>query len=390
MGLPLVNHRQEMNKAIRSDIAIAGGGLAGLSLAIQLRRLGHTVILFEKEKYPFHRVCGEYISRESLPFMQSLGLNLEQLGVSSINRLVVTAPNGNQVDEKLDPGGIGISRFALDLALANIAREAGVQLMEEDKVHDIRFQQGFFDIKTASGQYTATAVAGSFGKRSNLDLKWKRAFTEKKPSKLNNYIGVKYHIKIDFPRDTIALHNFPSGYCGISAIEDDLYCLCYLTTAANLEANGNSVKRMEQEVLSQNPHLRKIFQEASFQFTQPLTISQVSFNSKTQVEDHALMLGDAAGMITPLCGNGMSMAMHGSKIAAHYLHAFLENHISRHEMERRYTETWNQMFASRLRTGRMIQSMFGKPATTNLFIQALKPFPFMIRQLIRKTHGQTF
>jgi len=45
---------------ITYDLAIVGGGLAGLSFSIQMAKIGYSVILFEKEKYPFHRVCGEY------------------------------------------------------------------------------------------------------------------------------------------------------------------------------------------------------------------------------------------------------------------------------------------------------------------------------------------
>ncbi len=372
------------------DVAIAGGGLAGLTLAIQLQKQGHKVILFEKERYPFHRVCGEYISKESLAFLHSLELDIEGLDCASIDKLIVTAPDGRLLNSELIPGGIGISRYTIDLALSNIAKQLGVQLMEADKVFEIQFREDYFELKSTSGSYTCMLAAGSFGKRSNLDLKWKRAFTDKKPSKLNNYIGVKYHVKTDFERDTIALHNFSDGYCGISAIEDGKHCLCYLTTAANLEANGNSIKQMESTVLAKNPHLGKIFSTAVFEFEQPITISQISFDRKTLIEDHVLMIGDAAGMITPLCGNGMSMAMHGSKMAAMQMHDFLTKKISRNEMEKRYGSAWHKAFSGRLKTGRMIQSLFGKPTTTNLFVRAMKPFPFLVKQLIRKTHGELF
>ncbi len=53
---------------------------------------------------------------------------------------------------------------------------------------------------------------------------------------------------------------------------------------------------------------KKYFLNQNFYLTEPVTISQISFEKKSQVENHVLMLGDAAGMITPLCGNGMSMA----------------------------------------------------------------------------------
>lgn len=257
-------------------------------------------------------------------------------------------------------------------------------------MQEVLFKEGFFEIRSVSGVYTCTLAAGCFGKRSNLDLKWKRKYTEGKRSKLNNYIGVKYHIHTDLPKDIIALHNFKNGYCGVSAIEDEKYCLCYLTTAANLEESGNSIPELERKILFQNPHLQKLFSSSTFLFDQPVTISQVSFEKKSLIENHVLMIGDAAGMITPLCGNGMSMAMHASKLAAGFLEQFLKHHISRHEMEKLYMAAWEQQFAGRLKTGRLIQSLFGKPSTTKLFLNAVRPFPGLVRGLIRKTHGQPF
>ena len=113
-------------------------------------------------------------------------------------------------------------------------------------------------VKYKSESATCTIVAACFGKRSNLDVKWAREFVRKKPGKLNNYIGVKYHVKTSGPADTIALHNFKNGYCGISKVEDDRYCLCYLTTAQNLK-NNNSIMEMEQNILYKNPFLKQAF-----------------------------------------------------------------------------------------------------------------------------------
>ena len=83
-----------MQDDITYDLAIVGGGLAGLALSIQTARSGYKVILFEKEQYPFHRVCGEYISMESWDFLQSLGVDLKSLDGSYINRLCVSDGNG--------------------------------------------------------------------------------------------------------------------------------------------------------------------------------------------------------------------------------------------------------------------------------------------------------
>ena len=372
------------------DVAIVGGGLAGLALSIQLAKQGHKVILFEKEQYPFHKVCGEYISLESWDFLVSLGLDLQAMKLPLISRLQVSAANGRMLEQKLPLGGFGISRFLLDHSLFQIACSAGVIVKENTKVNDIIFDQSRFSIDTSQKSYKAKVVCGSFGKRSNMDIRWKRGFSIAAKNKLNNYIGVKYHIKTEFPVDTIALHNFDNGYCGIVKIEDDKYCLCYLTTAKNLQESKGSVPEMEKTILAQNPHLEKVFTESKFLYETPLTISQISFDRKTQVENHVLMTGDAAGMITPLCGNGMSMALHASKMAANQINLFLSGRISRVEMEEKYGLLWNQEFSRRLQIGRRIQSLFGNKWLTNSFIALIKPFARLVDFLIRQTRGDSF
>ncbi len=372
------------------DVAIVGGGLAGLSLSIQLARSGHRIIVFEKEQYPFHKVCGEYISLESWNFLVSLGLDLDKMNLPVISMLQVSAVNGKMSEHKLPLGGFGLSRFQLDHRLVTIARSAGVIVLENTKVNNISFDGSVFHIETSREQYKARLACGSFGKRSNIDIRWKRHFIIAAKNKLNNYIGVKYHIKTQFPSDTIALHNFNNGYCGIAKIEEGKCCLCYLTTAANLQQCKGSVTDMEQTILAQNPYLKNIFSNSEFLYKEPLTISQISFDKKKQVENHVLMIGDAAGMIAPLCGNGMSMALHGSKLAAEQIDLFLQNKITRAVMEQQYNLQWKKHFFHRLKTGRRVQRLFGHKWLTKYFIAFARRFPNLVDLLIRQTHGKPF
>lgn len=379
-----------MNTHLTYDCAIIGGGLAGLSMAILLADKKHKVILFEKEQYPFHKVCGEYISLESENFLAQLGVPIRSMNLPFIHKLKVSAPNGNTLEQGLPLGGVGISRYRLDAMLCDIARVRGVTVMENCKVTDAVFEKEQFHIHTTRGRFSSKTCCGSFGKRSNLDIKWKRPFATQSTRKLNQYLGIKYHIKTDFPADTIALHNFDNGYCGISAIEDGQYCLCYLTHAANLKKSGQQVPAMEGNILSANPYLKELLQTAEHLYPEAVSISQVSFLHKSQVEGHILMLGDAAGLITPLCGNGMSMAMHSAKLASGAVDGFLHNRINRQQMEAAYSKTWKKAFAKRLWFGRLIQYFFGKAALTNMFIGFMKQFPFITRWLIRQTHGKPF
>jgi len=379
-----------LEENITYDLAVIGGGLAGLSLSIQMAKAGYKVILFEKEKYPFHRVCGEYISNESWDFLESLGLHLNSLNVSHIKRLQVSDTKGNFFEQQLPLGGFGISRYRLDHQLAQLAKQNGVNLYEAIRVNEITFNNNEFLFSTTNGNYRSKLAAGSFGKRSNLDIKWKRSFALAKSNKLNNYIGIKYHVKHDFPNDLIALHNFKNGYCGISKVEDGKNCLCYLTIADNLQASDNDIHKMEQNILSANPHLRKIFTECEMLWKEPVTISQISFDKKNLIEDHVLMIGDAAGMITPLCGNGMSMALHASKITAEQMQHFLSGKLSRDEMEKNYSNKWNKLFADRLKTGRRLQKLMLNNWLISFTIGIGRIFPSVIRTMIKQTHGKPF
>src|SRR5215203_5974062 len=130
-----------MRKETTYDVAVIGGGLAGLSLAIQLARKKFTVVLFEREKYPFHKVCGEYISMESWCFLQHLGVPLHQMHLPVIEKLRLTAPNGKAFTTTLPLGGFGISRYTLDLLLYQLACDSGVTVLEETRVDDVALDQ---------------------------------------------------------------------------------------------------------------------------------------------------------------------------------------------------------------------------------------------------------
>ncbi len=379
-----------MNNGSQYDVIIIGGGLAGLSLSILLKKMQYNVALFEKEVYPFHKVCGEYISMESWDFIQQLGVPLISMNLPLIKKLIVTAPDGTALHHPLDMGGFGISRYCLDNELKKIAQAAGVALYQNCKAEDIIFTDDNFFVQTSAGKFSSKICCGSFGKRSNIDIKWKRNFIIHKNNKLSNYIGVKYHIRTRFADDTIALHNFKDGYCGISKIEEDKYCLCYLTNAANLKDSENSIATMEKEILWQNPHLKNIFENSEMLYRSPVTISQISFSKKTQVENHVLLIGDAAGMIPPLCGNGMSMAMHAAKIASMHIQQYLQNDISRQQLETNYSMAWKKQFSKRLLAGRTLQHFFGKEWATNIFIKIMKLFPFITSRAVQLTHGKPF
>jgi flavin-dependent dehydrogenase len=372
-----------------TDIIIVGGGLAGLFNAILLKRGGLNVTLIERKAYPFHRVCGEYISNEVIPFLDRLDINLDELKVSRIKRLEITASSGVKVAKPLDLGGFGLSRYTFDYYLYQKARAAGVTFLLDTRAEDIRFNGEAFEVIIPGNVLTAPMVIGSFGKRSNLDQKLKRPFFYKR----SPYLAVKFHIKADFPDDLIQLNNYKDGYCGVSKVDGDRYCMCYLAHRDDLRKYG-SLQALEENVISKNPNLKYLFDTAEFLLDKPEVINEISFEKKAPVENHILMSGDTAGMIAPLCGNGMTMAIHSAKILSETILQHYQPETfsmqKREQLEREYIKKWNHQFARRLWTGRQIQRLFGNDRMTDLSLNLLNRMPFVADYLMSKTHGKPF
>ncbi len=366
------------------DCAVIGGGLAGLCLSIQLAKAGHKVVLFEKNEYPFHKVCGEYISNESWNFLQDLGLSLSKMNLPIINQLGVSSTKGFMLEASLKMGGFGISRYTLDNELAKLAKQNGVTVFENCKVNDVKNSADNYSLHTTNGVFSSKIVCGSYGRHSPVFIN--------KDSKTStpNYIGVKYHIKTSFVANRIELHNFKNGYCGISKVDNETYCLCYITTSKNLKDNGNDIKKMEEVILMQNPYLKKYFTESEFLFEKPLTVSQITFNKKSTYGNDFFLLGDAAGAIAPLCGNGMSMGMRASKILATGLTQYFNNSISKNELIQLYKKEWNANFSTRIKAGYYLQQVLGKNIITHLSLKFLSKTPKLLQKLISLTHGKRF
>lgn len=200
-----------------NEISIIGGGLAGLTAAIDLLNRNFKVVVFEKNDYPKHKVCGEFISNEVLPYLEKLGINIESLQPAHIYKTELSTHSGKKIKAKLPLGSFGVSRYKLDVYLANKVIELGGEIVFET-VKTVDFSEDVFTISTQSGAIFQSKVAlGAFGKRSNLDIELNRNFIQQK----SPWLGVKAHYSGDFPNDLVGLHNFEGGYCGISKVEDN-------------------------------------------------------------------------------------------------------------------------------------------------------------------------
>ena len=369
------------------DVIIIGGGLAGLVNAICMARAGLDVLLIEKRQYPFHRVCGEYVSNEVVPFLRAIDAYPSSFDPPQIQRLALSSVTGRRVEIPLDLGGFGISRYSLDHHLYEMGKKAGAIFRLNTTVDYVSYEGDHFQVRLAKGSEVLKSriVVGAYGKRSKLDKMLNRSFV----SERSPYLAVKYHIAYDIPDDLIALHNFDGGYCGVSRVEGNKVNLCYLSHRNQLKKHKH-INTLEKEVLCKNPFLATIFNEADFLFEKPLVINEISFARKNAVENHILMTGDAAGLITPLCGNGMAMAIHSAKVLSDLVLRHFNGEISRRNLEQFYQKRWSQLFATRLLVGRKSQLLFGSGLASELAVFIMKNFRPLALAIIKNTHGKPF
>lgn len=360
----------------RYDIGIIGAGIAGSTLAILLADAGKSVVVFEKEEYPNHKVCGEFISLESYNFFTSLGLPLDNWDLPIIKKLRLTSQKGGELNTTLQTGGFGLSRYKLDFELAEQMKRSGVHFYPKTKVNNVSSNC----ITTSIGKTQADLIVGSHGKYSPSYL------NQPTHKRNQNYIGVKYHIKGDFDKDLITLHSFDGGYCGMSKIEDDLYCVCYLVSADKLRHNKNMISSLEENVLFENKKLKRVFEEAHFVWDKPLVISNVKFNKQALFNNQMLFVGDAAGSISPLSGNGMSIAARSALL----LSQLILEEVDFDTLTKKYNTEWDRHFGNRVNTAQLLNTIMLNPTYHHLVLKLLNTVKPLRNKVVNEMQGDSF
>lgn len=370
-------------KSDSCEILIVGGGLAGLCVAIELAKNQFNVTVVEPKKYPRHKVCGEYISKEVLPYLQVLGLNPWNLGAVSIERFEWTHPNGKKLSAKLPLGGFGISRYTLENALFEFAKDSGVRFIFKAATQLLSPEDGVEVLLDNGLQIKAQLGIAAYGKRAALDKQLGRDFMDQKA----DFMAAKWHAEGDFPDDLVALHNFNGGYCGVSKVEAGKINFCFISSYKSFKKH-KSIQVFTEQVLSKNRHLKELLSQTTVLFEKPLSIAQISFKNKAPIEGNWIMCGDTAGLIHPLSGNGMSMAIGSAELAVKHVTNFLKGRTSRLQLLHSYRDDWKAEFKRRLFMGRIAAFVFKSDLLSASAVNLLQYNPGMLRYFIKQTHGQ--
>ncbi|HEY4675825.1 MAG TPA: NAD(P)/FAD-dependent oxidoreductase [Candidatus Angelobacter sp.] len=356
-------------EAAEYDLIVVGAGPAGSACAITAARADAKVLLLEKDRFPRQKVCGEFVSPESLGLLHGF---LEDGRFQSCAQVVSSRIFLDNKILKLpvSPAAQSIPRFDLDPALFAAARNAGVTGYEGVAIKGVQHDE-LFHVRTSESTYAARAVVNATGRWSKL--------TQFDVAGKDKWIGLKAHFTEPSPPQTVDLYFFPGGYCGVTPVGPNSVNACAMVRA--------DAAHTLEDVFAKEPRL---FQRS--RAWQPLfptvTTSPLYFREPETDSDGMFLAGDAAGFIDPFAGDGISLALQSGTLAAQFIVPFLRESCSLEEAHQQYQAAYRKRFAPVFRNAARLRSALAAPRWVRSAAFAFAAVPGVGKMLVRGTRAR--
>jgi flavin-dependent dehydrogenase len=331
------------------------------------------VLLLDKDRFPRHKVCGEFVSHESLRLLQSLLGNQESQDFAARAEV----PSARLfLDQKsialpVDPPARSIPRFELDAALLASVRRSGVRVEENVTVRQVT-RNGMFAVGTAETVFTSRAVVNTTGRWSQL--------TQYEVAGKEKWIGLKAHFRESAPPKSVDLYFFPDGYCGVTPVDEHTVNACAMVQAG--------AARSLEEVFASHPELWQRSRDWQSVFT-TVTTSPLYFRKPLTSDQGMLLAGDAAGFIDPFAGDGISLALHGGALAAESLASFFSGTYTLEQSQQEYRNAYLQRFAPAFRNAARLRALLSIPTWIRSRLIGLVGTRPVANMIVRGTRAQT-
>ncbi len=394
-----------MTRAER-EVVIVGGGPAGSALAALLAGAGRDVLLLERDTFPRDKLCGEFLSSESQATLRKLGCldRIVASGAVPIRRARFTAPSGASLSLDLPAPALGVTRAALDRLLFEHAAARGAETVEHAEVRAIVPTEGRFEIEVARDRarsletIEARIVVGAYGRRARIDRALSRRFTEQR----HPYVAFKRHHRaargpggealVKALAETVEIHTLDGGYCGMSFVETGEVNVCMLLERRFLDRMPDTEwESVRRALIAANAHLAERLESLVPSDDVIQAVAEIPFSLKERAKDGVLFVGDAAGMIAPLAGDGQAMALDSAALLAETMRS-LDDRPSPGQLEtlaRRWDLRWRLAFEPRMRIARGLQDLLLDPVRADRAIRWIGAIPGLAGLLARLTRGST-
>ena len=330
------------------DVAVVGGGPAGTAAAITAARAGRSVLLLDKSRFPRNKVCGEFVSAESVTLLRSLLGELASALMDHAPRISHADLffQGRTLRIPISPSAVSISRFALDQALWRTATAAGVDARECATVLGVEDEGAGFLVRASNAEFRARAVINASGRWSELS----------RYAAADGWIGLKAHFAEAQPRPGVQLYFFTHGYCGVQPAGAGEINVCGMVTAS-------SARRLH-ELLGLEPRLEARSRDWK-QSTETITTFPLVFRRETPLRGKVINVGDAAAFVDPFIGDGISIALQTGALAGRLLCGAIHAEAAAERYARAYYASVSPVLRRAAQLRRLLQKrkMFGSVAS---------------------------
>ena len=349
------------------DVAVIGAGPAGSTLAALLAKRGMSVALIDRDEFPRDKLCGEFLSYDALPILDRMGVvaELDRRGAPVIDRCSVVGRT-RTYDFAFPHPARGVSRLLLDDLLKRTAVAAGAR--------DFTGQQAsaLGPLVVSDRQLPARVIVGAWGRWGRFDSQLKRHFVH---DRSHRHFGFKRHYRNGAPVSSpapIVLHSFKRGYLGVNPVEDGVTNICGLVHASRLTHHKGRWDAFVEAIREEETQLDALYGSLEPAQDHFLSSEPVIFRARSPVEEGVIMIGDASGIVDPLTGNGMAMAIQSALLAAPFIVELVAGSRDRDAVENAYRSAHHDFFADRIRWSRRIARLLSNPRLLNLAMAAVR------------------
>lgn len=341
------------------DVAIVGAGPAGSTLAAILARRGVRVALIDRDQFPRDKLCGEFLSYDALPLLHRLGVTFDAPAIARCR--VVARHRTYEFD--FPAAARGVSRLLLDDLLFRTAVAAGAHALAGWTT--TRLDPLTIERDGEPQSIAAKVVVGAWGRWGRFDAQLGRRFMR---DHTHRSFGFKRHYRGTTSDPVIDLYSFRGGYLGVSPIEDGQTNICGLVHASRLAGLKGRWEAFVETIRREEPRLDALYARHEPAQEGFLSSEPVIFRARSPIEQGVFMIGDASGIVDPLTGNGMAMAIQSAAVAApHVLRA-----VAGKRDEAAYRQAHSEFFGRRIRWSRRVAMILSRPALLDAALAAVR------------------
>lgn len=323
---------------MNAEVVVVGGGLAGSAAAIQLARAGRDVVVIERALQAQHKVCGEFLSREALNYLELLGLEAASLGAVPIGAVRLAGSAGLS-EAKLPFQALSLTRRRLDEELLQMAADAGARVLRGCRVRGLEREGSDWRAVVEGGEPVLAKAA--FLATGKHDLRGR----PRPKGKQSDLVAFKMYWRLAAGQAAaleghVELMLYRGGYAGLQPVEDGAANLCCLVQRKELQRLGGGWEDLLAAMQRQCGLLRERLQGAEVMLAKPLAVSAIPYGYVRSASDGVWSLGDQAAVIPSFTGDGMSIALHSGCLAAAM---YLQGESAEQFQEKLYRELSGQV-----------------------------------------------